>query len=68
MVGHGDRLIMDQGQLKMTVSGQKPPVAYHPAVQTLGVAEYDLKWPVDGVNLTRETLLLIQVREEHTRS
>ena len=59
MVGHRDRLVVDKGHLKMTVSGQQPPVSNYPAVQALGITEYDLKRPVDGVNLRENTLLSI---------
>ena len=56
MVRHRDRLIVDKRHFKMTVPGQQPPVSNHPAVQALGIAEYYLKWPVDGVNLREKTL------------
>lgn len=66
VVGHRDRIIVDEGHLKMTVSGQQPPVSNHPAVQALGIAEYYLKRPVDGVNLREEVFWLIQTRREHS--
>ena len=51
MVGHWYRLIVDKGHLKMTVSGQKPSVSDYSAVKALGIAEYYLERPLDGVNL-----------------
>ena len=54
MVGHRDRLVVYKGHLKMTISRQQPPVSNYPAVQALGITEYDLKRPVDGVNLERK--------------